>query len=106
MYKITLAPHAIKNISKLEKSLQYAVRDYIKNLESLGNLDDIHAAGGEELKGNLKGLWKFKHKSFKDYRLIGYLKEEKWFLMLCVENRSGVYKNKDDLAKKIRKAKK
>jgi mRNA-degrading endonuclease RelE of RelBE toxin-antitoxin system len=106
MYKITLAPHAIKDISKLEKTLQYAVRDYLKNLESLENLDDIHAAGGEELKGNLKGLWKFKHKSFKDLRLIGYLKEEKWFLMLCIENRREVYKNKDNLARKIRNAKK
>ncbi|WP_010262241.1 type II toxin-antitoxin system RelE family toxin [Treponema primitia] len=103
MFRITLAPRAIKNLSKLEKPIQCAIRDYLKKIESLGTHAELYAAGGEELRGNLKGLWKFKDKSFKNFRLIGYWKEEKWILLLCIENRNEVYQNKDDLAKKIRK---
>jgi mRNA interferase RelE/StbE len=105
MYKVSLAPRAIKEISKLEKPVQYAIRDYIKKIESLETIVDIHAAGGEELRGNLKGLWKFKHASFRDFRLIGFWQGEKWILLLCIEKRSTVYKNKDAMAKKIRKKK-
>jgi mRNA-degrading endonuclease RelE of RelBE toxin-antitoxin system len=92
----------IKGIAKLESSIQIAIRDYIKNLETLNDINDVHNVGGWELKGNLKGLWKFKHKSFKDYRLIGYWKTDKWILLLCIETRNAVYKNKEDIAHKAR----
>ena len=74
MYKITLAPRAIKDLSKLEKPVQGAIRDYLKKIESLNTLAELYAAGGEGLKGNLKGLWKFKDTSFRNFRLIGYRK--------------------------------
>ncbi|MBO4732335.1 MAG: hypothetical protein J5597_05970 [Spirochaetaceae bacterium] len=95
---------AIKDISKLEKSIQDAIFNYFESLEKY-SMAEIYEHGAKDLKGNLKGLIRFKDKSFQDYRVVGAKRDETVVLMLCCEQRSKVYKNKEDMAKTERKQK-
>ena len=103
MFTVNFSPKASKQITKLEKPIQKAIFDYIKKIISAKNVKDLYELGGTELVGNLKGLWRFKAKEFKDYRLIAYMSDDKIVItVLTVETRNESYKNKDKLAKKAR----
>ena len=105
MFTISFAPKAKKQISKLKKTERSAIEIFLK--EKVAQAKDkkgLYDIGGTELVGNLKGLWRFKNKEFRKYRIIGYLENKELIItVLAVESRSGVYKNKEDIAKKARK---
>ena len=95
---------AIKDIAKLEKSVRDAIFDYFESLEKY-SMAEMYEHGAKDLKGNLKGLIRFKDKRFPDYRVVGAKRGEGIVLMLCCEPRGKVYKNKERLAKSERKKK-
>ena len=105
MFTISFAPKAKKQISKLDKTERKAIETYLR--EKVAQAKDkkgLYDIGGTELVGNLKGLWRFKNNEFRKYRIIGYLENKELIItVLAVESRSDVYKNKENLAKKIRK---
>ena len=83
------------------KAIEIYLKEKVAQAKDKKGLYDI---GGTELVGNLKGLWRFKNNEFRKYRIIGYLENKELIItVLAVESRSGVYKNKENLAKKIRK---
>ena len=91
-------------MSKLEKPIRKAIIDYAKKMKDAKNIRELYELGGTELVGNLKGLWRFKNKEFRDYRLIAYMADNKIVItILAVEGRNESYRNKEDLAKKARK---
>lgn len=97
-----LSKRVIKEISKLEKSIRDSIFDYLKYLEQYSMID-IYEHGAKDLKGNLKGLIRFKYKTFSNYRLVGKKNGETIVIFLCCEPRNKVYKNKDEMAKEARK---
>lgn len=105
MFTVSLAPKAKKQISKLKETERKAIEIYLK--EKVAQAKDkkgLYDIGGTELVGNLNGLWRFKNNEFRKYRIIGYLENKELIItVLAVESRSGVYKNKEKLAKKVRK---
>ena len=104
MFTVDFSPKASKQITKLEKQIQKAIFDHIKKIISAKNVKELYELGGTELVGNLKGLWRFKNKEFRDYRLIAYMADNKIVItILAVEGRNESYKNKEELAKKARK---
>jgi len=103
VFTVEFSPKASKQITKLEKQTQKAIFDYIKKIISAKSIRELYEFGGTELVGNLKGLWRFKSKEFKNYRLIAYMADDKIVItVLAVESRNETYKNKDKLAKKAR----
>lgn len=98
---IRVSKKAAKQISKLDRKISDAIYDYLETIDNK-SFEEMQDAGMAELKGNLKGLLKFKYKTFSDYRLIGAIEGDRIIVILCCESRQSVYKNKDDLAKKIR----
>ncbi|WP_428770324.1 type II toxin-antitoxin system RelE/ParE family toxin [Treponema sp. HNW] len=100
--RIELSKRAIKDIAKCEKAVQNAVFKYLEKLETC-SMTEIYAHGAKDLKGNLKGLIRFKDASFPDHLLVGTKRDNQIVIMLCCEPRNTVYKNKDKLAKHIRK---
>ncbi len=105
MYTIEIAPKAEKQISKLEEADKLAIKNYLLDKVSTAkDKKDLYNIGGTELVGNLKGLWRFKDSSFKKYRIIGYLEDEKLYvIVLSVEGRADSYKNKEKMARRARK---
>ncbi len=105
MFTIEIAPKAAKQISKLQETEKLAIKNYLKEKVSVAkDKKGLYDIGGTELVGNLKGLWRFKDASFRKYRIIGYLEDEKFYItVLAVEGRSDSYKNKEKLAKSARK---
>ena len=101
MFTVEFSPKAGKQITKLEKPVQKAIFNYVEKVMAAKNIKELYELGGTELVGNLKGLWRFKNKDFKNYRLIAYMAEDKIVItILAVESRNESYKNKEDLAKK------
>lgn len=104
MYTVVFSSKVKKQVQKLEKGIKDTIRDYVIKLQTLKTSLDLYNNGGTELVGNLKGLWRFKDKSFKDIRLIGTLENDVLVItILAVEARSGSYKNKEKMAKSARK---
>jgi mRNA interferase RelE/StbE len=104
MIDIRFASRAKKQIEKLDKPVRNAIRTYLETIQNAITLEDLHRLGGTELTGNLKGLWRFKNPTFKDYRVIGVVEDTVLvIIVLAVEKRSEIYKNKEDLAKRARK---
>ena len=102
--QLMLSKRAVKEISKTEKKTQNAIFDYLKSLENYSETE-IYEHGAKDLSGNLKGLIRFKDKSFITHRLVGTKKEGKLIIMLCCEPRNKVYKNKEEMARKSQKDK-
>lgn len=92
---------AARQIAKLGKNVHDAIYSYLNSINGK-SYTELKTLGMAELKGNLKGLLKFKHKSFIDYRLIGTRDGNTVIVVLCCEPRNSVYKNKDGLARKAR----
>lgn len=100
MYTVNFSPKAAKQVRKLENNIKNAVYDYVQKLKTLKTPTDLYNNGGTELAGNLKGLWRFKDKSFKDFRLLAVLENNILTItVLGVEKKSDVYKNKEKIAK-------
>lgn len=105
MFTIEFSSKAKKQISKLAETDKKAIKTYLEEkVAKAKDKKDLYDAGGAELVGNLKGLWRFKHNDFRKYRIIGYLENKKYIItVLAVESRSDSYKNKEELAKQATK---
>ena len=99
--KTELTNRALKEISKLEKPVQNAIFDYLESLEQY-SIPEIYDHGAKDLKGNLKGLIRFK---INHLRIIDLLEQKgrSDCHNSCCEPRRDVYKNKDKMAKNVRK---
>lgn len=97
---LDLTKRFLKDVSKIKnKDVRIAITEYLELVRNAQTIEELRLLGYEQLKGNLKNLFKLKHKSFSDYRLLGCWKGDKIMLMLLAEQRNSVYKHKDDLAK-------
>ena len=105
MFTVEFSPKTKRQITKLEESIEQAIKNYLTEKVFLAKDKKVpYEIDSTELVGNLKGLWRFKSSDFKKYRIIGYLEDEKLIItVLAVESRSDSYKNKEALAKKARK---
>lgn len=106
MFTIEIAPKAAKQISKLQETEKLAIKNYLKEKVSVAkDKKGLYDIGGTELVGNLKGLWRFKDASFRKYRIIGYLEDEKFYItVLAVKADLILIKIKKNLQKELEKA--
>lgn len=97
--EIEISKKAAKQIAKTGKEVSNAIYDYLESIDGK-TFEEMQENGVFELKGNLKGLLKFKYKKFSDYRLLGAKNGEHIVVILCCEPRNSVYKKKSGIAKK------
>lgn len=70
MYKVEFTESAVKQLKKLDKQTVRVIKNWvIKNLVNTPN-PRLH---GKALKGNLKGIWRYR---VGDYRLFASIEEE------------------------------
>ncbi|EJK3625282.1 type II toxin-antitoxin system RelE/ParE family toxin [Campylobacter jejuni] len=74
--QIDFSQKAVKQIKKLDKEVQKQIKKW-KQMQSLESPNQK----GKALKGNLKGLWRYR---INDYRLI-CLNNDKKLTTLCLE---------------------
>lgn len=87
MYKVEFTQSAIKELSKLDKQTLRMIKHWVtRNL--VGSTDPrIH---GKELKGNLKGIWRYR---VGDYRMFARIEEKKLIIFIFkVEHRKSIYR--------------
>ena len=87
IYKIEYAQSFIRQMKKLDRSMQRVITSWIKkNLE--GTTDPrIH---GKPLKGNLSGFWRYR---VGDYRIFARIEDQKFVVFLFdVGHRRDVYR--------------
>lgn len=83
MYKVIITETALKNLKKLDKRYQKAVKKAIDRLEQDPKV-------GFPLKGRLKGLWKLR---FSRYRIVYQIIEKKLIVMILrIGHRREVYR--------------
>ena len=86
-YKLIYSKDFQKLFKKLDPSVQKLVASYIKH--NLENTDDPRAHG-KALKGNKKGLWRYR---IAGYRLIVEIQDDRLIiLILAFGHRSDIYK--------------
>lgn len=86
MIQIDFSEKAVKQIKKLDKEVQKQIKKWKEEMQSLESPNQK----GKALKGNLKGLWRYR---INDYRLI-CLNDDKKLTILCLEvgHRKEIYK--------------
>ncbi|TKX28075.1 type II toxin-antitoxin system RelE family toxin [Campylobacter aviculae] len=86
MIEINFTYKAAKQIKKLDKEIQKQIKKWKEEMQSL----ESPSQRGKALKGNLKGLWRYR---INDYRLICLNDNEK-LTILCLEigHRKDIYK--------------
>ncbi len=86
-WKITFNPHAKKELSELDKSVQKRIIKFLE--ERIQSHEDPRRLGGP-LRGDLKSLWKYR---IGDYRLICKIQDTLIeVVVLQVGHRRDVYK--------------
>ena len=89
MYTVKYSAHIIKELSKLDKATLRIIKNWItKHL--VDTVDPrLH---GKELKGNLKGVWRYR---VGDYRIFAEIRDNELIIFLFeVAHRREVYKRK------------
>ena len=85
-WKVRLDKHAVKQLLKLEKSIQRRLIEFLKN--KIENCDNPRFIG-KPLKGKLKNLWRYR---VGDYRIICQIKsKEILVLILAFKHRKEAY---------------
>jgi mRNA-degrading endonuclease RelE of RelBE toxin-antitoxin system len=104
MFEIRFAPRARKQIDQFDNQVRKAMHGYLQTLQKAETITDLSRFGGKALKGNLKGLWRFKNPAFEGYRIIGINETTLLVIVvLTIEKRDEAYKNKEKLARQVRK---
>ena len=87
-YSVENTPRFDREFRKLDRRTQETVKDWIaKNLKGCANSRE----SGKALKGNLKGLWRYR---VGDYRLICRIEDDRLVILaVSVGHRSGVYRD-------------
>ena len=68
-YKLIYSEDSLKQLKKLDKSVQKLIVRYLRNLETL----EEPRAKGKALSANLKGFWRYR---IADYRVICEIQDE------------------------------
>lgn len=86
-YKIRLSDKALKELAKLDKSINKLIMNWIiKNLEYTNN----PRQHGKALTGNLKGIWRYR---VGDYRILAEINDDEIFIFIFeIAHRSEIYK--------------
>lgn len=89
MYQIKFHENVLKEFEKMDKYIVKIIKNWIvKNLE---NTYDPRLKG-KELKGNLKGIWRYR---IGDYRLFAKINDKEFLIFFFeVGHRKEIYKKK------------
>ena len=87
MYEVIFTDSALKELKKLDKPVVRVIKNWgVKNLVDCVD-PRIH---GKPLKGNLKGVWRYR---VGDYRLFADIRDDKLVIFLFeVAHRKEIYK--------------
>ena len=87
MYEVIFTDSALKELKKLDKPVVRVIKNwFVKNLVDCVD-PRIH---GKPLKGNLKGVWRYR---VGDYRLFADIQDDKLVIFLFeVAHRKEIYK--------------
>ena len=87
MYEVIFTDSALKELKKLDKLVVRVIKNWVvKNLVDCVDLR-MH---GKPLKGNLKGVWRYR---VGDYRLFADIQDDKLVIFLFeVAHRKEIYK--------------
>lgn len=86
-YKIEFSLQASKSLKKMDRSVSKNITNWI--IKNLYNSDNPRLLG-KPLKGNARGLWRYR---IGDYRLIAEIEDDKFIVILIdVDHRRKVYK--------------
>ncbi|WP_073269658.1 type II toxin-antitoxin system RelE family toxin [Alkalibacter saccharofermentans] len=85
-YKVVISDKSLKQLKKLDSAVQRLIINFIeKNLE--GSIDPRLL--GKGLKGNLKGIWRYR---VGDYRLLAKIEDEKLIIVFVdIGHRKNIY---------------
>ena len=87
MYEVIFTDSALKELKKLDKPVVRVIKNWV-----VKNLVDCVDPGmhGKTLKGNLKGVWRYR---VGDYRLFADIQDDKLVIFLFeVAHRKEIYK--------------
>jgi len=85
-YKVEFIPKALKQLSKLDKTVKKRIDNYLLKLSNLNNPRSL----GKALQGELSNIWSYR---VGDYRLLAkIIDDEIVIIVLKVEHRNQVYK--------------
>ncbi len=89
MYRVIIKESALKQMKKLDPSINRIIKNWIiKNL-SHTETPKFH---GKALTGNLKGIWRYR---VGDYRIFAHIEEDVLTIFIFeVAHRSTIYRNK------------
>ena len=87
-YSVESAPRFDKEFRKLDRRVQETIKEWIaENLEGCAN----PRANGKALKGNLKGMWRYR---IGDYRLICRIEDTRLVILaISVGHRRNIYRD-------------
>ncbi len=86
MWTIKLNPSASKALKLLNKQSKQRLESFIDELAGTDNPRNK----GKSLKGNLKGLWRYR---VGDYRLICQIKDKELIILIVeIDHRKDIYK--------------
>lgn len=89
MYKVEFTESAVKQLKKLDKQTVRVIKNWV--MKNLVDTTDPRASG-KALKGNLKGIWRYR---VGDYRLFATIEDN--IVTICIfeiGHRREVYKRK------------
>ena len=87
MYKVEILESVYKKLSKMDKQTVRVIKNWI--IKNLVNIEDPRTKG-KALKGNLKGIWRYR---VGDYRLFARIKDDKTIIFIIdLGHRKEVYK--------------
>ena len=85
-YNVEFTPKALKQLSKLDKSIKKRIDNYLLKLSSLDNPRSL----GKALHGELSNIWSYR---VGDYRLLAkIIDDEIVIIVLKVDHRKQIYK--------------
>ena len=84
-YKLIYSEDSLKQLKKLDKSVQKLIVRYLRNLETL----EEPRAKGKALSANLKGFWRYR---IADYRVICEIDDDKIIIVVVdIGHRKNIY---------------
>lgn len=87
MYKVIYSEGVKKQLKKLDKQIAKIIKNWIE-LNLINTIDP--RLKGKPLKGNLKGIWRYR---VGDYRIFANIEDDKLIIFLFdIEHRRKIYK--------------
>ncbi|MSS77370.1 type II toxin-antitoxin system RelE/ParE family toxin [Anaerococcus sp. WCA-380-WT-2B] len=87
MYKVEILESVYKKLSKMDKQTVRVIKNWV--IKNLVNIKDPRTKG-KALKGNLKGIWRYRAG---DYRIFAKIEDDKMIIFIIdLGHRREVYK--------------